>query len=102
MGHTMGATGLFLRVEDVVKLGALYMYGGVWKGRRLLSEQWVNTVLENQYEFAPKGAGRAYGKGGMLGQNLMVVPKQQRVVAWQAADSLGQENLIDFVCDYQD
>ncbi len=101
MGHTMGATGLFLRIEDMIKLGAVYLNGGSWQGQRLLSPKWVQTVIENEYEFAQLDGGKAYGKGGMLGQMLMVIPSENRVVAWQAASGLGQEGAISFVSSYR-
>lgn len=99
-GHVIGSTGLHLRVEDLIKAGALYLQGGVWQGRRLLSEQWTETVIRRGYEFSPAGEGGAYSKGGMLGQNLVVLPARQRVVAWQAATGLGQEGLREFLCRY--
>ena len=46
------------------------------------------------------GTGGAYGKGGMLGQMLLVIPQHRRAVAWQAATGLGQENAMDFACQY--
>lgn len=102
LGHTMGATGLFLRAEDMVKLGVLYLNGGMWNGKRLLSEAWVNTVFERGYELTTKESGKAYGKGGMLGQNLLIIPRARRAVAWHAASGLGQEDLTSFICNYPD
>lgn len=101
MGHAIGATGLYLRVEDMIKLGAVYLQGGVWQGRRILSEAWTGTVLQAPYELSPVGVGRAYSKGGMLGQNLIVVPECGRVAAWQAADACGQQGAAEFVCRYR-
>lgn len=100
-GHAIGATGLFIRTEDMVKLGALYLEGGVWQGRRLLSEKWTETVIARGYEFSPIGRDGAYGKGGMLGQMLMVVPEERRAAAWQAASGLGQEGAAEFVCSFR-
>ena len=102
MGHAMGATGLYIRVEDMVKLGALYMYGGVWKGTRLLSEEWVNTVLTRGYELNYAGFSGCYGKGGMAGQMLLVVTKEQRVVAWQSYDGSSFTDLIKFAAEYHE
>jgi len=81
-------------------MGGLYLQGGVWNGQRLLSEKWVETVVGRQYEFSPVGTGGAYGKGGMLGQMLLVIPQHRRAVAWQAATGLGQENAMEFACRY--
>ena len=99
-GHAIGSTGLYLRIEDMIKMGGLYLQGGVWNGQRLLSEKWVETAVERQYEFYPVGTQGAYGKGGMLGQMLLIIPQHQRVVAWQAASGLGQENAMEFACQY--
>lgn len=83
-GHVMGATGLYIYTADMVKLGALYLHGGKWRGERLLSENWVNTVLERRYELKLTDYGDSYGKGGMNGQMLLVVPEKNRVVAWHS------------------
>lgn len=99
-GHVIGSTGLHLRVEDMIKLGAVYLQGGVWQGKRILSEKWVETVFERQYEFSPVGVCGAWQKGGMLGQNLMILPKQRRVIAWQAATGLGQPDIKEFLGQY--
>ncbi len=83
MGHTMGATGLYIRCHDMVKLGVLYLRGGEWQGKRVVSEEWCRTVLEREYEFSKKGVGNWYGKGGMHGQMLAVDPDRGLAVAWQ-------------------
>lgn len=101
-GHTIGATGLYIRVDDMVKLGALYMYGGVWKGKRILSKEWVDMVLTRGYELNYAGFSGCYGKGGMAGQMLMVVTKEQRVVAWQSFDGSSFTELIKFAAEYSD
>ena len=82
-GYSMGATGLYLRTEDVVKLGILYINGGDWNGTRVISKKWVDLVLENGYEFKDKGNGW-YGKGGMRGQMLTFNPNKGLSVAWHS------------------
>ena len=98
-GHAMGATGLYIRVEDMVKHGMIYLNGGMYEDKRILSEEWVNTVIKNGYEFKSCGGGQAYGKGGMRGQKIMVVPGAKRVVAWLGC---GENGFTDWVADYQD
>ncbi len=97
MGHAMGATGLYLRIEDLIKLGALYLNHGVYGGRRLLSESWVDTVLSKGYELKLQKNGKAYGKGGMCGQMLMLLPHCHRAVAWLGC---GNNAFSDFVAGY--
>ncbi len=98
-GHAMGATGLYTRIEDVVKLGTLYLNGGVWQGRRILSESWCRTALENQYGWDRINQ-TTYGKGGMFGQRLIILLDKGRAVAWQNKDS-GSADMIGFITQWQ-
>ena len=100
-GHPMGATGLYLYTEDMAKLGALYRDGGIWQGNRLLSAAWVETVLREGYELRSREVGRVYGKGGMHGQMLMVVPECDRVVAWHGFLRGGAKELAEWVAKYR-
>lgn len=69
-GYSIGATGLYIRTEDMVKLGVLFLNKGTWKDEIIVSEEWINLVIENGYEFHHIKDGW-YAKGGMLGQFLM-------------------------------
>ena len=90
LGHPMGATGLYLRADDMVKLGAIYACSGVYEGKRYLSEDWINLAYERQYELHPCDPFREtenpewVGKGGMYGQMLMIHKTQPLVLAWHA------------------
>lgn len=92
-GYTIGATGLYLYTEDMLKLGILYLNKGIWRGTRILSDEWIDTVLERGYELSPKGDGW-YGKGGMRGQMLAIHPTLGRTVAWHACDSVPFRTMI--------
>ncbi len=81
-GYAMGGTGLFLCTEDMVKLGVLFLRGGDWFGRRVVSEKWVNMCFENGYglDFTNEN-GWAF-KGGMRGQGLAISREKNSAVAW--------------------
>lgn len=98
-GHPMGATGLYIRAAEVAKLGSIYLNGGMYGSRRILSEDWVGTALSRGYELKPRCGGRAYGKGGMRGQMLLVLPEQKRVIAWQG---YGNADLTEAAINYKD
>ncbi|HIX93245.1 MAG TPA: beta-lactamase family protein [Firmicutes bacterium] len=83
-GYSMGATGLFIRVGDMVKLGQLYLSGGVYRGRRILSEEWCRQVLERGWELRRFGSG--YAKGGMYGQFLYISCERRLAVAFMGHD----------------
>lgn len=84
-GYSIGATGLYIRTEDMVKLGILFINKGIWKGQRILSEQWIDLVLSNGYEFKPLKDGW-YGKGGMRGQFLIFNCDKNEAVAVHSYD----------------
>ena len=101
MGHTMGATGLYIRTEDMIKLGALYLNGGCYRGERILSKEWVNTVFERGYELR-EGIEGVIRKGGMRGQMLAIFQKQNRVVAWHACGFEESDRLLEWIAAYQE
>ena len=101
-GHAVGGTGLYIRSDDMVKLGGVYLNKGTYLGQKIVSEEWVNKVLERQYEFAPNGIKDSYNKGGMNGQNLLVIPSENRVVGWQGYNC-GSDgpDLTKFAAEYE-
>lgn len=83
-GYSMGATGLFIRVGDIAKLGQLYLSGGIYNGRTILSESWRDLVLARGYEL--RAFSQGYAKGGMYGQFLYIDPARHISVAWEGHD----------------
>ena len=110
-GVNIGGWGLSLATEDVARFGALYLQKGVWRGRRLLPEEWVANAtskhVENGsdphsdwaqgygFQFWPCRHG-AYRADGAFGQLCVVLPEQEAVVAITAGsgDIPGVLNLV--------
>ena len=92
-GHSIGATGLYIRTEDMVKLGILYLNNGLWNNEQIISKEWVNLVLENGYEFKQIGDGW-YAKGGMCGQFLMFNFELDKVFAVHSYDDDVRSSLV--------
>lgn len=98
-GRCQGGTGLKASCDDVAKLGLLYCAGGVWQGRRLLSQQWVEMATCQQAVNSQNGtpdwcAGygfqfwrnkeEGFRGDGAFGQLCVVLPKRELVVAVMA------------------
>jgi len=97
-GHPIAGTGLYVRAKDMVKLAWLYMNGGVYNGKRLLSEEWVRQVLERQYELAPvKPGSHIIGKGGMHGQKICFSAKHRVAVAWHSYEPGGSRLFVEYL-----
>ena len=68
-GLEYGGGGMITITENNLRLGLLYMNGGVWQGERILSEEWVEQALGAQFLF--RGAHSkdlGYGYQTWLGQ----------------------------------
>jgi hypothetical protein len=83
----------------MVKLGALYLDGGCYRGERILSSEWVDTVLTRGYELRSNAAG-VIRKGGMRGQMLAIFQKQNRAVAWHACGFGESDRLLEWIASY--
>lgn len=97
LNHPIGATGLYIRARDMVKLGWLYTNGGVWEGQRLISEQWIEEEKKGGLAFRQRGQGLFY-KGGMYGQMVMFSPEKKFAAAWHSFTTDGRaDRLPEFI-----
>ena len=55
------AGGLYMTPRDMLKFGQLYLNKGVWNGRRILSENWVNTFLDKHTKLENTSKKNEYG-----------------------------------------
>ena len=53
--------GAFVRTRDFLKLGQTYLDGGVWNGRRVVTESWVKDSLAPHMHISPATTG-VYGE----------------------------------------
>lgn len=98
-GHPIAGTGLYVRARDMVKLAWLCLNGGVYEGKRLLSEEWVNQVIDRQYVLIPiKQDSFIVGKDGMNGQMICFSEKNRVAVAWHSYEpDSGDKPFIEFL-----
>ena len=103
--------GLYLNGEDLAKIGYLYLRGGLWDGKQIVSKEWVKDSLtprvaaeENfQYGFKwwlyPLEGKFVWMARGFGGQRLMVFPQENLIVAftgWEILkDPAPAKDLVD-------
>lgn len=115
-GNSQGAVGLHASTDDIAKLGLLYLNKGVYNGRRIISEQWVENASklwsENSTNGTPDwvaGYGFQFWRNdrdgfrgdGAFGQLCMVFTKKNMVFAMEAysEDMQGEINLVYELAD---
>ncbi|HSH00849.1 MAG TPA: serine hydrolase [candidate division Zixibacteria bacterium] len=117
-GEGYGGGGLYLSARDFLKLGQLYLDGGVWNGRRLLTQEWVDEATSPQTHIWSEDYGygwwivsypyresavTAYYAGGNGGQYVICVPELQLAVTFFAANysqSIMHQTKREFVPQY--
>jgi len=65
-GQAYMGGGAYLRPRDQIKLGQLYLDGGLWNGRRIVSNRWVQESTSIHSHFDPRfslGQQHDYGYG---------------------------------------
>ena len=117
-GNSLGGYGLYLRTEDIAKLGQLYLQKGKWQGKQLVPADWVAQATSKQIDNASEshntigpdwieGYGfqfwrcrhNAYRADGAGGQFIVVMPDQDAVIAI-TADSDNMQAELDAIWDH--
>ena len=93
-GVECGGWGLYLTREDMVKLGLLYLNGGVYDGKRIISESWIKMStmpwiktpdeygsFEYGYHVWADKHGKSFLFNGMFCQDVLVLRGQSIVIA---------------------
>jgi CubicO group peptidase (beta-lactamase class C family) len=86
-GYCMGATGLYVRTADMVKLGYVYANNGQYEGKEVVSAQWVKLAVERKYSVNRLEGTDIYTKGGMFGQMLAFSPERHFACGWQGYET---------------
>ena len=97
------------QAPDLLKIGQLYLDGGRWKGRQLVSEPWVTESTSNQLTAEQGGNGDQYGyfwwpinepetpgylAAGAWYQRIFVIPSRRLVIVVTADRSDYAESVV--------
>lgn len=128
-GINYGGWGLYLKTEDLVKVGQLLLQKGEWNGKRLIPAAWVQEMSKKQVDSSPAGINsvelsksgkkasadpdwiqgygyqmwrcrnNAFRADGARGQYILVLPDQDAVIA-MTANTLNMQGEINLVWRY--
>lgn len=100
----VASSSLYLRPRDMAKIGQVYLDGGVWKGTRVVSSDWVSRSTQRSVASAESpipsldpgygfqwwlgtfttGPTETYFAAGFGGQFIFVLPEPEMVVVFTA------------------
>ena len=99
-GHFKGGWGLYILPEDMAKIGIMIRDGGVYNGKRILSEEWINMMTHTQFEATKCNHILDYGfqmwvddkrnfcvANGMYDQNIMIYRNSGTVLVTACANN---------------
>ncbi|MDR0436128.1 MAG: beta-lactamase family protein [Propionibacteriaceae bacterium] len=113
-GIDLGFTGLFTTPDAVAALAQLYLNKGVYAGRRIVSERWVDEATRAQIDnshWSPdpdwqQGYGfhfwmcqHGYRGDGAFGQYCLVLPEQRMIVAF-TSQTLAMQRVLNLVYEH--
>ena len=99
MGIEKGGWGLYMRPEDIGKIGTLVMNGGVWRGKRIVSKEYLDAATSSHVMIPAETGDFNYGYhiwvgkdtdtflfNGMLGQNVLGFRKNGIIIVSNAGN----------------
>lgn len=112
-GIDMAFSGLHATTDAIARLGLLYLQRGMWEGRRLLPESWVDAATSLQvanpaesnpdwsqgYGFQFWMARHGYRGDGAFGQFCIVLPEQDAVIV-TTAQTHDMQGILDVVWEH--
>ncbi len=112
-GINWGGYGLAISTEAIAKFGQLYLQKGIWNGKRLLAEDWINQSSAKQVSNGSDPLGHwdsgygfqfwrnpkyGYRADGAFGQFCFILPEFDMVIAMTSGTS-DTKGIMDIVSD---
>lgn len=85
-GDPVGGFGLALRPRDMAKIGQMMLAGGVWRGRRIVSREWLADMTKPSFPAENRG----YGFMTWLDH----ADVEGRTIRWSAAHGYGGQRIV--------
>ncbi|USB33755.1 serine hydrolase [Paenibacillus sp. YPG26] len=102
-GHTMGHIGLSLTSRDMAKFGQMCLNGGIWEGKRVVPEEWLQQsfIPRSEPYFGYGSYGYQWWNGtedgvhftyahGHGGQQIILIPSLEATVVFTADSTVSR------------
>lgn len=114
-GIEKGGWGLYMSIFDYAKLGQLYLNGGMWRGKQIISAKWIANSTSKKIDVPDKIDRNGYGYqiwilknglgylfSGMFGQNVYIFPERNMVIAINSGSSgiFPAGKLLNIITDF--
>jgi len=105
MGHTVAANGLSINADEMGRFGQMLANGGVYKGKRIVSEAYVKEMLTSNMETGERIPGNPPTPAG-YGYQIWIDEKNKAAYLWgifgQYCVVLPEKNVVITVMALQD
>ncbi len=115
MGYAKGGWGLYLEIEDMLKIADLMLHDGSFAGRQLVPAEWIAEMSVHHRDVDPKAGDYDYGYqtwicrkddavlfNGIFGQDIWLRPSQNIAVVVTSgnAEIFQQSEMLDIISEY--
>lgn len=88
-GLILGSRGMTMGIDDVAKIGYLYLNNGTWNKKKLITEEWIDESLDKQiavndslyfgYSWLINDQLGCYSAGGFSNDQLFIIPEENTI-----------------------
>lgn len=103
-GYFYGASGMYLTVQELSKIGQVCLQKGIYKGQRIVSEEYLAEATGVQLKNKEGGYGYYFWKykdgyriSGKWGQRCLIFPERELMVTYLSNMEHGSEKLAKAV-----
>lgn len=105
-GHCCGGSGLQLKLEEMTKIGCLYLCDGKWNEEVILNKKWIENSFKEYvhlhsdpydesygYCWRIGNHGQFYRATGSFGQDTLIFPKERLILGTQCKEGIDAQFL---------
>lgn len=101
-GHFYGASGMELTVNELSRLGQLYLNDGVYNGTKILEKKYIKKATSSQIDNIEGGYGfyfwiteNGFSISGKWGQKCLVYPKKDLIITYLSNLPKSSDRMLD-------